>query len=139
MEKLNFSIEINAPREKVWNVLWDDPTYRQWTAAFSEGSHAIGSWEEGSKIQFLDGKGSGMFSLIHKKIPNTEMTFRHLGEIKDGIEKESAWTGAMESYFLSGNVKTELRVEIDTGTDFQQYFTETFPKALSIVKSLSEK
>jgi len=24
MEKMNFSIDINAPKEKVWNVLWND-------------------------------------------------------------------------------------------------------------------
>ncbi len=24
MEQLHFAIEINAPREKVWSVLWDD-------------------------------------------------------------------------------------------------------------------
>ena len=26
MEKMNFSININAPKEKVWKVLWDDDT-----------------------------------------------------------------------------------------------------------------
>ena len=24
MEKINFSIDINAPKEKVWNLLWND-------------------------------------------------------------------------------------------------------------------
>jgi hypothetical protein len=27
MEKINFSIDINAPKEKVWNVLWNDESY----------------------------------------------------------------------------------------------------------------
>ena len=40
MEKMNFSIDINAPKEKVWNVLWDDDSYRKWTSAFAEGSYA---------------------------------------------------------------------------------------------------
>ena len=40
METLNFSININAPKEKVRKVLWDDSSYREWTSAFSEGSYA---------------------------------------------------------------------------------------------------
>jgi len=23
MKKMNFSVSINAPKEKVWNILWD--------------------------------------------------------------------------------------------------------------------
>ena len=140
MEKLNFSITINAPEEKVWDVLWGEQTYKQWTAVFSEGSHAISDWQEGSKIQFLDGKGNGMFSIIDKKVPNTQMTFKHLGEIKDGEEKQSEWAGALESYYLNeADGTTELRVEIDTAEAFQQYFEDTFPKALQKVKQLSEQ
>ena len=29
MEKVNFAATINAPREKVWNVLWDEASYRK--------------------------------------------------------------------------------------------------------------
>jgi len=41
MKKIQFSTEINAPKEKVWNVLWDDATYRKWVSVFSEGSKAV--------------------------------------------------------------------------------------------------
>lgn len=37
MKTLNFLIKIKASKEKVWNVLWDDETYRKWTSTFSEG------------------------------------------------------------------------------------------------------
>jgi uncharacterized protein YndB with AHSA1/START domain len=40
MQKLNFSTRINASKQKVWNTLWDDETYRLWTSAFAEGSYA---------------------------------------------------------------------------------------------------
>ncbi|MBD0332687.1 MAG: SRPBCC domain-containing protein [Chitinophagaceae bacterium] len=140
MKKLNFSIAVNAPKEKVWDVLWSEPTYRQWTAVFSEGSHAISDWQEGSKIQFMDGKGNGMFSVIEKKVPGTQMTFKHLGEIKDGQQKESEWAGALESYYLTAaDGNTELRVEMDSAESFEPYFKDTFPKALQIVKQLSEQ
>lgn len=75
MKKFDFLIEIKAPKIKVWNVLWDDATYRKWTATFSEGSQALSEWREGSKVLFLSPGGEGMFSIIHKKIPNEFMSF----------------------------------------------------------------
>ncbi|MGQ0827138.1 MAG: hypothetical protein ACT4ON_01960 [Bacteroidota bacterium] len=41
MEKLQFTIDIKASREKVWKTLWEDTSYRKWTSAFSEGSYAV--------------------------------------------------------------------------------------------------
>ena len=84
MEKLKFNIKINAPKEKVWETLWSDPSYKQWTAAFSEGSYAVSDWKEGSEIKFLNADGEGMYSLIEKKIINKQMTFNHLRYIKNG-------------------------------------------------------
>ena len=34
------AIDVDAPRERVWDVLLDDATYRQWTAEFMAGSYA---------------------------------------------------------------------------------------------------
>ena len=69
MEKLNFSIKISAQRKKVWNVLFDDETYRKWTSVFAPGSYAETDWKEGSKALFLDGTGNGMVSRIAKSSP----------------------------------------------------------------------
>jgi uncharacterized protein YndB with AHSA1/START domain len=139
MNQLNFTTTINAPAQKVWKVLWSDPTYRQWTAVFQEGSHAKSDWNEGSKIYFMDGKGQGMFSIIEKKIPEVQMTFKHMGEMKDGVETVSTWSGALESYYLSEeNGVTTLRTEVDITDDFADYFTGTFPKALARIKEISE-
>ncbi len=62
MEKINFSISINAPKEKVWRTLWEDETYRKWTSVFSPTSYVDTDWKEGSKVLFLDGQDSGMVS-----------------------------------------------------------------------------
>ncbi len=35
MSKLNFSIVIDAPKEKVWDTMLEDKTYRIWTEAFT--------------------------------------------------------------------------------------------------------
>ncbi|AXP82395.1 hypothetical protein CJ739_3333 [Mariniflexile rhizosphaerae] len=145
LQKINFKITIHAPKETVWSVLWEDTSYRKWTKVFSEGSHAVSDWQEGSKVLFLDGNGHGMFSKIYKKVPHTFMGFEHLGIVKDAIEqpldeKAKAWSGAKEDYSLTEkNGITHLEVSMDSDKEFENYFKNTFPKALEIVKQLSEK
>jgi uncharacterized protein YndB with AHSA1/START domain len=148
METLNFSTNINAPREKVWEVLWNDDTYRKWTSAFMEGSYAeTDNWKEGTKVLFLGPGRSGMVSTVAKNKKNEFMSFKHLGEIKDGVEdteseKVKQWAGATENYTLSdenGKTKLDVALEVDSRSDFKDYFQKTFPVALEKVKELAEK
>lgn len=145
MEKHEFKTTINAPREKVWDILWNEDNYRQWTAVFAEGSSVKTDWKEGSKVLFVDGKGNGMVSMIAAKKPNEYMSFKHLGFIMDGVEdttseKVKPWVGAMENYTLSQNdEKTELVVDIDLTDEYKDYFLKTWPQALEKVKEMAEK
>lgn len=144
MKKLTFSTQINATKERVWHTLWNDSNYRAWTSVFHEGSYAESDWQEGSKILFLDGAGSGMVSRIARLIPNQFMSFEHLGEVKNGEEdfesaKNGGWAGAHENYTLiekDGGVL--LEAELDTDDQFEGYFSEKFPLALAKVKALAE-
>jgi hypothetical protein len=144
MQKINFSVSINAPKSKVWSVLWDDATYGKWTAPFAEGSRAITDWKEGSKVLFVSGSGDGMVSCIETKRENEYMSIKHLGMIKDGIEdttsdKVKAWNGALENYTLQEkDGVTTLAVDMDITEEHKDYFMQTWPKALEVVKSLSE-
>ena len=138
--RLHYSVDIDAPRQRVWEVLWDDRTYRDWTSAFMEGSHAVSDWKEGSKIQFLDPSGNGMSAVIEKKVPNERMTFRHLAEIKEGKEQPAppSWSGALEEYTLKDNGKgTTLIVDSDAADEYKESFEKAFPKALHRVKELA--
>lgn len=145
METLEFKIRIKAPAETIWSVLWDDETYRKWAGVFYEGSYAVSDWEEGGKIHFLGPNGGGMSSEIEKKIPNEYIAFKHLGEIKDfkelpAHEETEKWCGAMETYRLTPDDEfTDLVVEVDILEKHIDYFKETFPKGLEIVKELSEE
>lgn len=145
METLEFKIEIDAPKEKVWKVLWDDETYRKWTAAFCEGTYAISDWNEGNKTHFLSQNGEGMNSVIESKIVNEYMAFKHISELKNFIEMPideavQEWTGAMETYQLSSSTSgTVLSVAMDCLAQYVDYFKNTFPKGLAVVKQLSEK
>ena len=144
MERKEFKITIDAPREKVWQVLWDDATYPVWTAAFSEGARAETDWREGSKVLFLSASGDGMVSRILTIRPNEFMSFEHLGEVKDGVEDTesdavSKWAGATENYSLETvGGRTELTVEMDITEEYKDYFLATWPKALEKVKELAE-
>ncbi len=142
MQKLNFSIDIKAPKERVWKVLWDEATFGDWTSVFAEGSYAVSDWKEGSKIQFLDPKSnSGMSSIITKKVPNEFMSFKHVAEIQSGEEQPAKeWSGAMENYTLKENAGvTTLAVEMDAMEEYKEMFEEKFPKALERLRILSEK
>lgn len=144
----HFKTTINASREKVWDVLWNDETYPVWTKVFSpegtEGSVAKTTWNKGDKVLFVDSAGSGgMVSSVQDKVENEFMSFRHLGEVQDGVEKideNAGWYGAMENYTLKEvDGKTELTIDIDLTEDFLDHFNEAWPKGLDKVKELSEK
>lgn len=141
LNRLRFSIDIAAPRDKVWRVLWDDASFRDWTSVFAEGSYAVSDWNEGSTIQFIDpASRSGMSAIIEQKRPAEFMSFRHEAEIKDGqVQPPAAWSGAHENYTLTANDgRTTLTVDLDAPDDHRQMFEDKFPQALERVKTLSE-
>ena len=47
MEKLRFLIKIDAPKERVWQMLWDDSTFRDWAHIIDEGTYMKGVMKEG--------------------------------------------------------------------------------------------
>ena len=73
-KKINVSIFINAPKEKIWSVLLDDKTYRKWTSVFMEGSYAEGNWQQGSKILFMSVSGENNAETVQINLrPKTKM------------------------------------------------------------------
>src|SRR3712207_3913740 len=58
------SIQINAQKEKIWDILLQDKYNRIWFAEFSPGAFAETNWQEGSKVVFNDDSGSGIIGTI---------------------------------------------------------------------------
>ena len=146
MERKQFRISINAPKEKVWQTLWGKDTYPGWTAAFAEGSTVqTDDWKKDSKVLFVDGKGNGMVSTVAENIPYRYMSFKHLGEIKNGVEDTTSagvtqWAGATENYTLEEEGDyTKVVVDMDIAEEFYEMFSQMWPKALNILKELAEK
>jgi uncharacterized protein YndB with AHSA1/START domain len=144
MQQLQFNITINAPREKVWNILWGKDSYPKWASAFSENSTAVTDWKKGSKAFFTDGSNSGMVSRISESIPNEYLEITHEGMLVDGKEDYSpaatqGWAGAKETYTLKdNNGQTELLIQTDITDEYLDMFNTAWPKALDAVKQLSE-
>jgi predicted 3-demethylubiquinone-9 3-methyltransferase (glyoxalase superfamily) len=144
MTTMQFSIEINASPERVWQILWDDSTYREWTAPFMEGSYAESDWVEGGKVLFLSPGGEGMVSRIAKLVPNEFMSFEHLGYVRNGVEdfeaaQKEGWAGACENYTIrKKNGGVELIADLSGGGDHVEFLKESFPIALGRIKQMSE-
>ena len=148
MNKLHFKIEINAPKEKVWNTMLDDKTYREWTEAFMPGSYYIGDWSKGSKMLFIGPGENGDMGMVSRIKENEKYKFisiEHYGVIKDGKEDTSgdevkAWAGAHENYtFTEKNGATEVLVDMDIVEEYKEMFEGMWPKALNKLKDLAEK
>jgi hypothetical protein len=149
MQKISFSTDINAPRNKVWNTMFEDATYRVWTSAFNpNGSWYEGDWNQGSRIRFLgpgdDGTLGGMVSRIRENRPHEYMSIEHVGVIQDGREDTTSdavkkWTPAFENYsFADKNGATELVVDMDVDEAHAQMLGDMWPKALRKLKELAE-
>lgn len=150
MEKLNASIYIDAPKEKVWETMLGADTYGQWTKVFNPTSRVEGDWSEGSKMLFLgtdeDGKGEGgMVARIAANRPYEYLSIEHIGIIEDGVEdttseKAQAWAPAFENYtFIEKDGGTELSIDMDVMEEHRAMFEDMWPKALQKLKELAEK
>ena len=151
MSTLNFTIEIEAPKEKVWDTMLGQETYKQWTAAFHEGSSYEGSWDEGSTIRFIgpdeNGKAGGMLGRIARNVPYEYVSIELLGEVVDGkddteSDEAKSWAGSHENYaFSEKDGVTTLTIELDSdgiSDEMKQMFAGMWPPALAKLKELAE-
>lgn len=150
MQKLHFSIFINAPKEKVWHTMLDDASYPQWTKAFNPTSRYKGDWSKGSKMLFFGvdpdtGEEVGMVSSIAENKPYAYLSIEHIGIIKDGKEDTTSeeakkWTPAFENYtFTEKDGGTEVTVDMDSMEEYAAMFNNMWPEALKKLKELAEE
>lgn len=149
MKKLHYSIHINTPKEKVWHIMLDDATYRQWTEAFSKGGYYKGDWNKGSKIMFIGpdpntGKEGGMVSRIAENIPYKFISIEHVGVLNEGVEDTTSelakkWTPAFENYtFEEKDGITTVAVDMDAAEEQAEDFDRMWPEALKKLKTIAE-
>lgn len=152
MQKIHQKIQINAPREKVWDTMLNLETYEQWTKPFNpEGSTYKGSWEQGSEIKFIGANEdpsqgeSGMYSRIKENRPHEYISIEHVGMIINGqIDTTSdfvkKWVPAFENYsFFEIDGGTEVVVDMDIQEEYKEEFDKMWPEALKILKEICER
>lgn len=142
---MRHSIEINASKEKVWEVLWSDRTFRDWASIIDEGTYREGALQEGHEIHFISSvSGYGVASKVEDFILYKKVSLRQIADVKidkDGVieKRDQQWTGGIESYELEeSNGKVTLSVTQDVPQELVEYFETKLPQALERVKVLAE-
>lgn len=141
MKQMQFQVEIQAAKEKVWDTLWQDQTLRQWAGIIDPGTYMTGELKEGGEVQFISANGYGVTSLIERLTPGEFLLLRHRADTQDEGKHQRApeWTGGSESYSLAEtNGTTTLTVAFDVPSEMEAYFETTYPKTLKQVKALAE-
>ncbi len=142
MKEMQFLVEINATKEKVWDTLWQDETFREWAGIIDPGTHMVGEIKEGNEVQYISGNGYGVTSLVAKLMPGEFLLLRHSADTEGNgkREREKQWTGGEESYTLTEkDGTTTLAVAFDVPSEMEEYFKDNYPKALERVKVLAER
>lgn len=142
MKELQFTIEIHASRQKVWDTLWQDETLRQWAGIIDPGTYMVGDLKEGNEVQFISGNGYGVTSLVEKLTPGEFVLLKHSADTQGNGKQERTkeWTGGEESYTLTEkDGVTTLNVAFDVPPEMEDYFKTNYPKALERVKLLAER
>lgn len=145
LKTISQEIDIDAARERVWDVLLQDETYRQWTAVFAPGSHADTDWQEGSKVAFADGSGQGLVGHITTSRRPEEVAIEYDGALVGGREdRESegaaSFKGAQERYRLTErDGGTHLAISADMDEKYFESMNEQWVSALAKVKELAER
>lgn len=142
MEKLTYEVTISAPALRVWRVLTEPETYKQWVKAFSPDSYFDGEWKQGASVKFLDPNMGGTKAILDVLLPEKRIRARHVSLIsKEGEESTSGemadkWIGTTEDYSLTEDEKvTTLSVVIETHSDFVDMFDSSWPEALETNQS----
>lgn len=142
MKEMQFTIDIKAPRVKVWKTLWTDETFRQWAGIIDTGTYMTGELGEGNEVQFISAEnGYGVTSLVEEVKEGEYLRLLHQADTKEtGTEqREKEWTGGAESYALAEkDGTTTLKVTFDVPEEMEEYFQANYPKALDKIKELSE-
>lgn len=144
LRRIQFTVDIAASPSRVYALMLDDRSFRDWTSAFAEGSYFEGSWRPGERIRFLTPSGDGMLAEIAENRPHDFVSIRHLGQIVRGVEDTDseavrAWAPAYENYtFLATPGGTRLVVDQDVTEEFERFLAVAWPRAQQRLKALCE-
>jgi uncharacterized protein YndB with AHSA1/START domain len=146
MEQLEYSIEIEATREQVWDSMLQPTTYREWVNASWPDSFYEGKWVEGTTIRFISAGGGGTAAVVKELKQFHSIELKHVAMINpDGSEDTTSdsakgWIGTLERYtFHEKDGKTTVNVTMETTPEWIDMFEEGWPAALEKLKEVCER
>lgn len=145
MKKLEFSVDIDATPQKVWDTMLNPESYREWVKVSWPNSYYEGEWKKGENLKFLSAGRGGTKARIVDLKPYEMILADHIAVINnDGTEDRESelakgWIGTTEKYtFNEEDGHTKLKVEVNTNPEWERMFTDGWPNALVKLKELSE-
>lgn len=146
MKKLEFVINIHAPKKKVWETMLNPATYQQWVDVSWPGSYFQGKWKGGETLKFISPGQGGTAATITEFQLYDHVMAKHVaivnpdGTLDTTSETAQTWIGTTERYsFLEKNHTTELKIEADTKPEWENMFTDGWPNALQKLKEMCER
>lgn len=142
METLHYSIMISSSKEKVWSLMLGEAGYQHWASVLSPGAHFVGSWEEGSKIDFLDAHGNGFASEVVANRPFQFIAVMQLHPIIHGVKQIAGaeqCPAFLEIEFSEQRGMTQVHLSIDGRDEAREMLDELYGAALARLKQLCEK
>lgn len=134
---ITFKRTLKATPEHVWRCLTEQNMYKQWADVFSPGNYFEGTWATSEEIIFIDPKSGGTVAKIVKFEPFKRIHLTHTymlteeGKRDDCSENGKRWVGTIENYELEELiVGTQLTVHIECDAIFEDFFKESWEKAL---------
>ncbi|MBE0601310.1 MAG: SRPBCC domain-containing protein [Firmicutes bacterium] len=143
MKPLTFSLSIQAAAHRVWQTLWEDASFRNWSSLIDEGTYMQGDLRQGQEVQFLSSvNGYGVTALVEALVPDAFVQFRYQADTQGGGQqtRENQWTGGTEQYILQEQKSgILLTLKMDVPPDLIQTMQSRVPKALDRIKALAER
>lgn len=146
MEHLEYKIVISAPVKKVWEIMLQEETYKQWVAKSWPNSFYKGKWEKGEQVRFIGQDGSGTLAELDEVKPYKRIFARHIAVLTPGgVEDKTSdvakgWIGTTEAYqFAEHAGETTLTVLIGTNPEWRKMFDDGWPAALEELKQITER
>ena len=146
MKTLTYSIQINKPRELVFNKMIDLSVYPDWAKAWGEGMTFDGRYVAGEHIVFHDNSGQGTKVIVEAITPNESIKMKHVAMVEAGgkevtelDETMQKWIGSREDYFFKADSEDRTTVEIVMVVDeaFEDMMG-AWPEALQLFKEVCE-
>lgn len=142
---INKTVKIDAPKERVWEVLLSPKLVNTWVSEFSEGSHVEADWNVGGTVLYKDRDGNGLKARVTDNRPNQLLKVVHEGILNHSVEDTESddlpkWRGCGEAYLLleKGRVTT-LSIESEVPEEYFEPFKPLWDKSLEKIRELAEQ